>query len=135
MAGCDVDERYVLQSYYSCTFCMHKTRGQTQFWTELAGPTHSQIIKKSILKTHCHLSSSSHPSHLARITSCVSACCYRHVPYDVINKRYLASFRICLTFHKVIERYRFHRFLCFHCVFCVRVFCILFCTNRVTISY
>ena len=28
---------------------------------------------------------------MARIASGVNACCYRHVPYDVINKRYSAS--------------------------------------------
>ena len=28
---------------------------------------------------------------MARIASSVNACCYRHVPYDVINKRYSAS--------------------------------------------
>ena len=27
---------------------------------------------------------------MARIASSVKACCYRHVPYDVINKRYSA---------------------------------------------
>ena len=29
---------------------------------------------------------------MARIASGVNACCYRHVPYDIINKRYSASF-------------------------------------------
>ena len=28
----------------------------------------------------------------------------------------------CRTFLRVIEWYGFHRYLCFHCVFCVRVF-------------
>ena len=41
----------------------------------------------------------------------------------------------CRRFRRVTERYRFHRYLCFHCIYCVRVFCILFCTTRVTISY
>ena len=41
--------------------------------------------------THRHLSSSKHPSlAMARIASGVKTCCYRHVPYDVINKRYSA---------------------------------------------
>ena len=29
---------------------------------------------------------------MARIASGVNGCCYRYVPYDVINKRYSASF-------------------------------------------
>ena len=29
---------------------------------------------------------------MAQIASGVNACCYRHVPYDVINKRYSVSF-------------------------------------------
>ena len=37
-AGCDVVTLYVLQSYRSCTFCKRKTRGETQFWIELAAP-------------------------------------------------------------------------------------------------
>ena len=37
-AGCDVVSMYVLQSYRSCTFCKRKTRGDTQFWIELAVP-------------------------------------------------------------------------------------------------
>ena len=37
-AGCDVVSMYVLQSYRSCTFCKRKTRGETQFWIELAAP-------------------------------------------------------------------------------------------------
>ena len=36
--GCDVAKLYVLQSYRSCTFCKRKTRGETQFWIELAAP-------------------------------------------------------------------------------------------------
>ena len=31
----------------------------------------------------------------------------------------------CRTFRRVTERYRFNGYLCYHCVFCVRVFCIL----------
>ena len=34
--GCNVVRLYVLQSYHSCTFCKRKTRGETQFWIELA---------------------------------------------------------------------------------------------------
>ena len=36
--GCDVTKLYVLQSYRSCTFCKRKSRGETQFWIELAAP-------------------------------------------------------------------------------------------------
>ena len=32
------DVTYVLQNYRSCTFCKRKTRGETQFWIELAAP-------------------------------------------------------------------------------------------------
>ena len=31
LAGCDVEKRYVLQSYRSFTFCKRKTRGEKQF--------------------------------------------------------------------------------------------------------
>ena len=41
----------------------------------------------------------------------------------------------CRTFRRVIERYRFHRYLCFHCVFCVRVFCILFSNMNIGKAY
>ena len=37
-AGCDVVKLYVWQRYRSCTFCKRKTRGETQFWMELALP-------------------------------------------------------------------------------------------------
>ena len=37
-ARCDFVKLYVLQSYRSCTFCKHKTRGKTQFWIGLAAP-------------------------------------------------------------------------------------------------
>ena len=36
--GCDVVRLYVMQSYRSCTFCKHKTRGETQCWIKLAAP-------------------------------------------------------------------------------------------------
>ena len=37
-AGCDVVSMYVLQSNCSCTFWKCKTRGEKQFWIELAAP-------------------------------------------------------------------------------------------------
>ena len=91
--GCDVVRLYVLQSYRSCTFCKRKTRGETQFWIELAAPYTLSNDNEIIPTTDCHLSSSKHPSlAMARIASGVNACCHRHVPYDVINKRLSASF-------------------------------------------
>ena len=77
---------------------------------------------------------------MARIASGVDACCHRHVPYDVIKQTLVSVIRPlaggkCRRFPWATERYRFHRYLCFHCIFCVLVFCILFCTNRVTLSY
>ena len=59
---------------------------------------------------------------------------WRHKQTVVGVIRPLASGK-CQTFPWVTERYRFHRYLCFHCLFSFRGFCILFCTNRVTISY
>ena len=47
MAGCDVVRLYVLQSYRSCTFCKRKTRGETQFWIELAAPPVQNILIRS----------------------------------------------------------------------------------------
>ena len=41
----------------------------------------------------------------------------------------------CRTLRRVIQRFLFHLYLCFHCVFCVRVFGILFYTDIVTMSY
>ena len=51
-ARCDVVKPYVLQSYRSCTFCKHKTRGEAQFWIELAAPytlaNHNEINSNDI---------------------------------------------------------------------------------------
>ena len=38
-AGDGIVRLYVLQSCRSCTFCERKTRGETQFWIELAAPS------------------------------------------------------------------------------------------------
>ena len=87
-AGCDVISMYVLQSYRSCTFCKRETRGARQFWIELAAPYTLANNNEIIPTTHCQLSSSQHPSlEMTRVASGVNACCYRHVPYDLINKR------------------------------------------------
>ena len=54
--GCDVLRLYVLQSYRSCTFCKRKTRGETQFWIELAAP-YTLANKIEMNPTaDCHLS-------------------------------------------------------------------------------
>ena len=84
-AGCDVARLYVLQSYRSCTFCKRETRVQTQFWIKLAAlytlANNNEMISDERL-----------PFIMARIASGVNACCHRHVPYDVINKRLSALF-------------------------------------------
>ena len=66
-------------------FCKRKTRGETQFWIELAASY--TLANNNIIHSDETL-----PYAMARIASGVDACCYRHVPYDVINKRLSASF-------------------------------------------
>ena len=50
---CDVVSMYGLQSYRFCTFCKRKTRGETQFWIELAAPctlaNHNEINSDRLL--------------------------------------------------------------------------------------
>ena len=85
--GCDVVRLYVLQSYCSCTFCKHKTRGERQFWIKLAAPctlaNHNEINSDDTLHFIIFLTPA---LVMTRIASGINACCYRHVPYDVINK-------------------------------------------------
>ena len=140
-AGCDVARLYVLQSYHSCTFCKRKTRGETQFWIELANPyTVANNYKMNsdgrlpfiIFLTPISCNDSNHLWHQGLLPSPCSPWRHKQTLVRVIQP--LAS-RKCRTFRRVTARYRFYRYLCFHCIFCVRVFCILFCTNRVTISY
>ena len=92
-AGCDVVRLYILQSYCSCIFCKRKTRGETQFRIELAAPctlaNHNEINSDDTLPFIIFLTPVSCDGSIA---SGINACCYRHVPYDVINKRYSASF-------------------------------------------
>ena len=144
-AGCDTVRLYVLQSYRSCTFCKRKTRGETQFWIELAAPctlaNHKEINNDDTLQLI--LSSSKQPSiAMAQIASDVNAYCYRHVPYDVINKRYLAScgrwpaenaecFAESLNDFIFIDISVFTAYFAFGFLY---TYCIVF-TNRVTISY
>ena len=77
-----------------CTFCKPKTRGETQFWIELAATcsldNHNEVNSNYTLPFIILLSPS---LAMAPITTGVNACCYRHVPYDIINKPYLAASR------------------------------------------
>ena len=138
---CDVVRLYVLQSYRSCTFCKRKIRGETKFWIELAAPctlrNHNEINSDDTLPFIIFLTpvSCDGSNRLWRQRLLLSPCSlWRHKQTLIGVIRPLAGGK-CRTFRRVLERYRFHRYLCFHCVFCVRVFCILFCTKRVTISY
>ena len=99
---------------------------EAQFSIELAAPYTLANNSELIPTTHCHLSSLKHPFFsMARIASSVNTWCYGHVPYEVIRKcgviRQLAGGN-CRTFRRVIQRYCFHRYLCFHCVFFIWFF-------------
>ena len=139
--GCDVAKLYVLQSYHSCTFCKRKNRGETQFWIELAAPytlaNNNEMNSDDRLPFIIFLTpiSCDCSNRLWRRRLLPSPCSlWRHKQTFVGVIRPLAGGK-CRRFRRATERYRFHRYLCFHCIFCVRVFCILFCTNRVTLSY
>ena len=132
-AGCDVVRLYVLQSYRSCTFCNRETRGETQFWIELAAPctfaNDNEINSDDTLPFIIVLT----PSFaMARIACGANTCCYRHVPYDVIRP---LTGGICRTFHRVIERFLFSSIslLSLHSLRSVFLY-IVFFTNRVTTS-
>ena len=138
-AGCDVVRLYVLQSYRSCIFCKRKTRSETQFWIELAAPCthHNEINSDDTLPfiifltlVSCDGSNSLWRQHL--LLSPCPLCCHKQTLFGVI--RPLTGGK-CRTFRRVIERFCFHRYLCFHCIFCVCFFVYCFFTNRVTISY
>ena len=83
-AGCDVVRLYVLQSYRSCTFCKHKTRGETQFWIELARYTlanHNEINSDDTLPFIIFLTPAScnGSNHLRRQRLLLSPCSlWRH---------------------------------------------------------
>ena len=69
---------YVLQSYRSCTFCKRKTRGETQFWIELAAPctlaNYNEINSDDTMPFSIFLTPVSYDgSNLA--------CCYSRVTY------------------------------------------------------
>ena len=126
--GCDVVRVYVLQSYRSCTLCKRKTRGETQFWIKLAAPctlaNHNEINSDDTLPFIIFLTpvSCDGSNRLWGQRLLLSPCSlWRHKQTLIGRIRPLAG-RKCRTFRRVIERYRFHRYICFHCVFCVRVF-------------
>ena len=139
--GCDVARLYVLQSYRSCTFCKRKTRGETQFWVELAAPytlaNNNEMNSDDRLPFFIFLTpiSCDDSNRLWRQRLLSSPCSlWRHKQTLVGVILPLAGGK-CRSFRRVTEQYRFNRDLFFHCIFCVRVFCILFCTTWVTISY
>ena len=108
-------------------FCKRKTRGETQFWIELAPCTlanHNEINSDDTLPFIIFLTpvSCDSSNRLWRQRLLLSPCSlWRHKQTLIGVIRPLAGGQ-CRTFRRVIERYRFHRYLCFHCVFCVRVF-------------
>ena len=111
-----------------------------EFWIELAAPcifaNHNEINSDDTLPFIIFLTpiSCDGSNRLWRQRLLLSPCSlWRHKQTLIGVIRPLTGGK-CRTFRRVIERYRFHWYLCFHCVFCVRVFCILFCTKRVTIS-
>ena len=127
-AGCDVVRLYVLQSYRSCTFCKRKTRGETQCSIKLAAPwtltNHNEINSDNtlpfiifLIPVSCYGS-----NRLWRQRLLLSPCSlWRHKQMLIGIIRPLAGGK-CRTFRRGFERYRFHRYLCFHFVFSVRVF-------------
>ena len=141
--GCDVARLYVLQSYRSCTFCKRKTRGETQFWIELAASytlannheMNSDDRLQFIIFLTPIFSCDGSKGHWRQRLLPSPCSLWRHKQTLVGVIRPLAGGK-SRRFRRFTERYRFHRCLCFHCIFCVRVFfCILFCTTRVAISY
>ena len=139
--GCDVARLYVRQSYRSCTFCKRKTRGETQFWIELTAQytlaNNNEMNSDDGLPFIIFLTpiSCDGSNGLWRQRLLPSSCSlWRHKQTLVGVIRPLADGKN-RRFHRFTERYRFHRYLCFHCIFCVRVFCILLCTTRLTMSY
>ena len=127
-AGCDVVRLYVLQRYRSCTFCKSKNRGQTQCWIKLAAPctltNHNQLISDDTLTFIIFLIPVSYDgsNRLCLQRLLLSQCSlWRHKQTLIGVIRPLAGGK-CRTCRRVFERYRFHRYLCFHFVFSVRVF-------------
>ena len=131
-AWCDVVRLYVLQSYHSCSFCKRKTRVETQFWIELTASctfanqneiNSGDTLPFIIFLTHVSCDGSNHLWHQRLLLSPCSLWRHKQMLFGVIWP--LTSGK-CRTFRRVIERFCFYRYLCFHCIFCVRVVCILF---------
>ena len=113
-------------------FCKRKTRGETQFWIELAAPythaNHNKIYSDNTLPfiiflTPVFCDGSNRLWSQRLLLSPCSLWRHKQTLFGVI--RPLASVK-CWTFCRVIDRYLFHRYLCFHCVFCVRGFFFLY---------
>ena len=133
-AGYDVNavSLYVLQSYPSCTFCKRKTRGETQFWIELAAPctlvNHYEINSDDTLSLIIFLTAVScdDSNRLCRqhlLLSPSSLWRHKQTLFGVIRPLTGGKRR---TFRLVIEWFFCHRYLCFNCIFCVLIFCIFF---------
>ena len=117
-------------------FCKHKTRGEKQFWIELAAPytlaNRNEIkpddtLPSIIFSTPVSCDGSNCPLAFTLVAIADSPCSLWRHKQNLFSVIWLQAGRKCRTFRRVIDRYHFHRYLCFHCVFCVRVFCILFC--------
>ena len=113
-------------------FWKRKTRGETQFWIKLAAPctlaNYNEINSDGTLPFIIFFTpvSCDGSNRLWRQRLLLSPCTiWRHKQTLVGVIRSLIGGK-CRTFRRVIERFCFHRYLCFHCIFCVRVFCILF---------
>ena len=139
-AGCDVVRLYVLQSYRSCIFCKPKTRGETQFWIELAAPytlaNNNEINSDETLPFIIFLTpiSCDGSNRLWCQRLLLSPCSlWRHKQKLVGVIRPLAGGR-CRTFRRVTEQYCVHQYICFHCMFCVRVF-FVYCFVRTEWPY
>ena len=113
-------------------FCKRKTRGETQFWIKLAAlgtlANHNEINSDDTLPFIIFLTpvSCDGSNRLWRQRLLLSPCSLWRFKQTLIGIiRPLAGVK-CRTFRRVIERYLFHQYLCFHCVFCVRFFAYYF---------
>ena len=119
-------------------FYKSKTRGETQFWIELAAlfilANNNEINSDETLPFIIILTpiSCDGSNRFWRQRLLPSPCfLWRHKQTLVGVIRPLAGGK-CQTFHRVNERYRY---LCFHCVFCVRGFFLVYCFVRTERPY
>ena len=119
-----------LAEYRSCIFCKQKPIGETQFWKELEAPytvtstCNNEINFDETLPFIIFLTpiSCDGSNCLWRQRLLPSPCSlWRHKQMLVGVIQSLASGK-CQTFCLVTGQYRFHQYLCFHCVFCVVFF-------------